>query len=352
MSGAGPRLILRADAGHRLGSGHVMRLAALAEAAIDAGGAAQLLIGGEPAASVAGLRARGLDAVALAPAATADDPLAGAAIAAAAAALAADAIVVDGPHFAPAAVDALRDGGRALASLDDRGLAPLPTPIVINPGYGAEALGERYPGARIHLLGRRFHLLRREFRTWPHGGPALADDVRRVVVTMGGSDPVGATARVVTALPGHGLEVVVVLGPGFRDHAGLAAATARAAARDHRVTTVADPAALAPVLAGCELAISAAGGTLAELAYLGRPVYAIAIVDDQRAVADRQRAARLIAGGRPLADLTDGALADDLAALLADGPRRRALATAAAATIDGLGPARIVAALHAPRFAA
>ena len=46
----GPRLVLRADASHRLGSGHVLRLAALAEAAIDGGGAATLVVGDDPAA--------------------------------------------------------------------------------------------------------------------------------------------------------------------------------------------------------------------------------------------------------------------------------------------------------------
>ncbi len=347
MTAVGPRLILRADAGHRLGSGHVMRLAALAEAAVDAGGAARMLIGGEPAASVLALTARGLDAVALGSELSVGDGLDRIAIERAADELDASAIVVDGPHFEPAAVRALGAGLRRVASFDDRGAAPLPTPIVINPGYGAEALAARYPAAAVRLLGRRYHLLRRELRAQPHGGAPLADRVTRVVVTMGGSDPVGATARVVAAVPSAGLELIVVLGPGFRDHAALAAAVAQAETRGHHVTQVVNPPALAPVLLACDLAISAAGGTLAELAYLGRPVYAVAIADDQLALAARQRTAGLVAGGHPLAALTDAALADELAAVLADLPTRRALAAAAATTIDGLGPARVLAALGA-----
>lgn len=339
MTRSAPRLILRADAGHRLGSGHVMRLAALAEAARDAGGAARLLIGGEPAASVAALLARGLDAVAVEPGA---DPTT---ISAHADALAADAIVLDGPHFDPAWVAALSATGRIVASLDDRGVAPLPTPVVVNPGYGAAALADRYPAAAVHLLGRRYHLLRRELRALAHGGPPPGDPVERLLVTMGGSDPVGATARVVGAVPGAGLDLIVILGPGYRDHAALAVARAVARGRGHRVTLVENPAAVGPVLADCDLAISAAGGTLAELAYLGRPTYAVAIVADQLDVAARQAAAGLVAGGAPLADLDDAQLADDLAALLADGARRRDLAAAAAATIDGDGPARVLAAL-------
>ncbi|HVV85921.1 MAG TPA: hypothetical protein VHE35_22835 [Kofleriaceae bacterium] len=337
-----PRLILRADAGHRLGSGHVMRLSALAEAALDAGGAARILIGGEPAASVAALTARGLDAVA-----SASEPSA-AAISRHADELGAQAIVLDGPHFDPAWVAALAAGGRLVASLDDRGLSPLPTSVVINPGYGAESLADRYPAAATRLLGRRYHLLRRELRDLPHAGAPLADRVHRVLVTMGGSDPVGATARVVGAMPGERLDVIVVLGPGFRDHAALAMSRARARARGHRVELVANPPSLGPVLASCDLAISAAGGTLAELAYLGRPTYAVAIVDDQVDLAARQRAAGLVAGGLPLASLTDDELTGDLAALLADPARLRTLRAASAATIDALGPTRILAALVPP----
>ncbi len=335
-----PRLILRADAGHRIGSGHVMRLAALAEAALDAGGQARLLIGGEPDASLAMLTARGLDAFAV------EGDGGPAELARHAADLDATAIVLDGPAFDPAWVAALARPGRALASLDDRGLVPLPTPIVINPGFGAEALAERYPAASVRLLGRRYHLLRREFRAQPHGGGPLADDVRRVLVTMGGSDPVGATAAAVAAIPGTGLELIIILGPGFRDHEALAAAVAYQRGRGHTVTLVENPPSLAPVLAACDVAISAAGGTLAELAYLGRPTYALAIVDDQLDLAARAHAAGLVAGGLPFAARTAAVLEADLSDFLSDPARRRALATAAGATIDAHGPSRVLAALE------
>ena len=349
--GRGPRLLLRADAGHRLGSGHVMRLAALAEAALDAGGHACLLIGGEPTASVAALRGRGLDAIAL------DGSRCGGhahgacgcdTIVAAARDLDPDAVIVDGPHFDPSWVASLRNLAPVVASLDDRGLTPLPTSVVINPGFGAEALADRYPDATSRLLGRRFHLLRREFRATTHGAEPPADQVRRVLITMGGSDPVGATVRLLAVMPGTGLELTVVLGPGFRDHAALFTAASLAEARGHHVVTLEQPRSLPRVLAACDLAVSAAGGTLAELAYLGRPTYAVAIVDDQVELAARQWGAGLIAGGHPLTALSDAALADDLADLLADAPRRRALAAAASSTIDGLGPSRILAALASP----
>jgi spore coat polysaccharide biosynthesis predicted glycosyltransferase SpsG len=374
MLPSGPRLVLRADAGHRLGSGHVMRLAALAEAAVDAGGAARMLVGGEPAASVAALTARGLDALALAPAEAREAAI----IARHAHELAAHAIVLDGPHLDPGWIPALTAAGPGatgtatgtgtgtgtgtrtassacdprpwtIASLDDRGVAPLPTPVVINPGFGAEQLAERYPSSAVRLLGRRYHLLRREFRAFPPGGAPLAEVARRIVVTMGGSDPVRATARVLIQVPAEGHQIVVVLGPGFRaadrDELELAATIQRG--RGAVVTFIDNPPSLAPILAGCDVAISAAGGTLTELAYLGRPTYAVAIVDDQVDVALRLWRAGLVAGGQPLDALSVTGLGVQLHRFVADVAGQRALAAASAASVDGLGPARILAALVA-----
>lgn len=346
-----PRLILRADAGHRLGSGHVMRLAALAEAAVDAGGAARILVGGEPAASVAALRARGLEAVAV------DDADGGggaspvAVIARHADELAATAIVLDGPHFDPGWVRALVRRGRALASLDDRGVAPLPTPIVINPGFGAEALGDRYGASPVRLLGRAYHLLRREFRALPHGGAPLRDRVERIVITMGGSDPARATGRALLKAPAEGRELVVVLGPGFRHHDDIELASRWVRQRGGTVRVVEQPPLLAPILADCDVAVSAAGGTLTELAYLGRPTFAVAIVDDQVDVARRQAHAGLVACGVRFEDLSLAGLGVQLAMFVDDASQRRAVAAAAAATVDGQGPARILAALAAAAVA-
>jgi len=342
---SGPRLVLRADASHRLGSGHVLRLAALAEAALEAGGTATMVIGDEPAPSLAGLAARGLTAVAV-DAPSGSDAERDATVALARS-LRADAVIVDGPTFTAAYTDAVGAAGLRAVALDDSGVAPPPTPVVVNHNLGAEALAERYPSAAVRLLGRRFHLLRREFRALPVGGVARRARVERVLVTMGGSDPSGATARVLAALPAGELTVTVVLGPGFRADGALAAGLAAAERAGHRLEVTYRPSDLPARMADCDLAISAAGGTLAELAYLGRPTIAIAIVPDQIANARRHRDAGLVAGGWPLAAVRDDELAATIVDLIGDPLRRRALAGAGSAELDGRGAARVIAHLAA-----
>lgn len=334
-------LILRADAGHKLGSGHAMRLAAIAEHAFGA----LLVIGGEPGPLLGGLRARGLEAIAAvgAPGSIGDREH----VLGCARSRGAGAVVIDGPGFGPAYVAGLADRGLTVASLDDLGAAPLPTSIVVNHNLGAEDLADCYPAAAVRLLGRRFHLLRNEFRRQPAGGPPLRDDARRVLITMGGSDPAGATARVLAAIGGPGLELMVVLGPGFRRDRQFERALAIADARGHDVAIADQPPELPALMAACDVAISAAGGTLAELGYLGRPTLALAIAPDQIANARRHAAAELAACGRPISALTDAELTASIAGLLADLPRRRHLRERAAAATDGRGAERVAAALVA-----
>jgi spore coat polysaccharide biosynthesis predicted glycosyltransferase SpsG len=164
---------------------------------------------------------------------------------------------------------------------------------------------------------------------------------------MGGSDPVGATARAVGAIGGAGLELVIVLGPGFHCDGDLTRALATAEARGHQVQCHYRPADLPSIMASCDVAVSSAGGTLAELCYLGRPTVAVAIVADQVANARLHADHGLAACGRRLDAMTDRELASVIADLLADEPARRRMRDLCAASVDGRGADRVLERLAA-----
>jgi UDP-2,4-diacetamido-2,4,6-trideoxy-beta-L-altropyranose hydrolase len=331
------RLLVCADGGPAVGLGHLARAGGLIAAARLAGWEVRLLTCAAP-----GLATRLVGAVDLLSCADAAPARRAALVAAA---VAADVVAVDGAAWRQVWSEAGVDAACQLVIFDDLGLDVPAGSIVVNGNLGAETWAGRYPGAHRHLLGRGFQVVRPALTAAGRGGAPLAPVARRLVVTMGGSDPVGATAHVVAALPALPVAVDVVIGPGFADHAALAAAVvhARAGLADLRVWT--DPPDLLTRLGQADLVLSAAGGTLAELAYLGRPTMAWAIVADQRDNAAAHAAAGLIAGGEELADVAPVALGVAIAALVGDASRRHQLAHALGASVDGAGAARILAAL-------
>jgi len=328
-----PQILFRGDASHALGYGHLARLRALIEElAPDV--EPRALFGGD--ATVGAWADHHRLAVELGPWPVDQ-------VVAAAEAPAVRAVVIDGPALADALVPALAQRGIRSVVIDDRGCA-LAADVVINHNFHAPSLAAAYPAARRRLLGRRYLMLRRTIRRYPRGSCRPRDAARlRVVVTFGGSDPVGATARTLDLLPrDRALELVVLAGPGFRDDDALAAAAAAAIAAGHTVELLRDPDDPGGVFVSADAAICSAGGTLGELAYLGCPALAFAIAPDQVICARTQIRSGLISGGRTWADSADDVIRAELFAFLGDAQRRHHQRHRALATADALGPHRIV----------
>ena len=332
-----PRLLFRGDASHTIGYGHLARLCALIEE-LPAQIQPVALFGGD-ATVAAWARGNGV-AAEVRPEA---QPWTIAEVLAAAAAPEVRAVVIDGPRLAAELAPALAARGIRAVLIDDGGDCAHPADAIINHNFHAPALAAPYPHARLRLLGRRYLLLRRTIRSYARGSCRPADGARlRVVVTFGASDPVGATARTLRLLPADRLlDVIAVAGPGFRDHADLALAAAAAIAAGHTVDLVHAPDDLGALFVAADAAICAAGGTLGELAYLGCPALAFAIVPDQLGPVRAQLHSGLISGGRTWSDTPDDLVRADLFTFLSDGARRRIQRERALATANAGGPRRV-----------
>jgi spore coat polysaccharide biosynthesis predicted glycosyltransferase SpsG len=331
-----PAVLLRADASHAIGLGHVARLCAVFEEIDPAVAEPIALLGGDDAV-VEWSRAQRL------PAQigrwTTDDVLA------ATATRQIHAVVVDGPQLAAALLPPLAERGIRTVLIDDGGHCVLPVDTVVNHNFHAPVLADGYPTARHRLLGRDYLLVRRAIRRYPRGACRPRDVSRlRVVVSFGGSDPVGATARIIGLVPtNRPLELVVITGPGYRDQRALHAAAKAAAAGGHAIEVRHNPDDPAELLVTADAAICSAGGTLGELAYLGCPALGFAIVPDQVQAARSQANSGLIAGGCTLAEIDDDTIRAELQAFFLGDRLRREQREHALATADGLGARRVVA---------
>jgi UDP-2,4-diacetamido-2,4,6-trideoxy-beta-L-altropyranose hydrolase len=331
-----PAIVFRADASHAVGFGHVARLCALIEEVAAAGAEPIVMFDGDHALA-AWIDHHGLTAQ-IRPWTPAD-------VLAAAADHRFRAIVIDGPALAAALTPTLADRSIRTVVIDDRGDCALPVDTIVNHNFHAPALALTYPTARVRLLGRSYLMLRRAIRRHDRGACRPRQNARlRILITFGGSDPVGATARALRLIPTERpCDLIVIAGPGFRDFEGLQRGVAAATAARHTVEIVRDPHDPASLFVSADAAICAAGGTLGELAYLGCPAAAFAIVPDQIAGAQAQAQARLIAGGQVWSYADDDTLRGELGRFVIDDDRRRELRQRALVTADADGARRIVA---------
>jgi spore coat polysaccharide biosynthesis predicted glycosyltransferase SpsG len=162
--------------------------------------------------------------------------------------------------------------------IDDNGHAgKYSADLVLNPNVHAnESLySNREPYTRL-LLGSRYVLLRREFERWRTWKREIPVNGRKILITMGGSDPDNLTYRAIRALMEariEGLEAMVVVG-GSNPH--LESLQPLAAECGESIRLLRDPSNIPDLMAWADLAVVAGGGTLWELLFMGCPVLSYA----------------------------------------------------------------------------
>lgn len=340
-----PSLLIRADGSAVIGAGHVMRCLALAQAWQLSGGRAVFLQAETTPALGQRLRQAGCETRTLS--ASAGSATDAAETIREAQACGAAWIVGDGYHLDTAWQQQIRNAGLRLLLLDDYGHAShYHADIVLNQNLSADAAlyAHRDASTRL-LLGPRYALLRREFLAAAHAPRDFSAPARRVLVTLGGSDPDNVTAQVLAAvrlLPD--LEVRVVIGGSNPHRAALLAA----AAANPAVRCEVDATDMPGLMAWADVAITAGGSTSWELACAGLPALQLVLAPNQAGIAaalERAGATINLGDFRTVAAET---IAARLAALCADSARRAAMSASAARLVDGHGARRVAAALGTP----
>jgi len=261
------------------------------------------------------------------------------------------AVVLDGYEFGTEYRRALRARVPLILTFDD--LADLPAlhaDLVVNaaPTAAALAYSRIAPGATL-LLGPAYAPLRREFRLARQRAAGVPVGARNaVLVSFGGSDPLGLTEPVTIALADRlpaSVRLLVAVGAGLPEPDRLRASLAKLG---DRLCLHLDAQDMAVLMASSGLAVAAAGGTAGELAALGIPSVLVIVADNQAPTPpseiDRDRI--IDARGRPRAEVAS-VIAARAAALWAAPAARERLAGQLAARVDADGALRIAAALLA-----
>jgi UDP-2,4-diacetamido-2,4,6-trideoxy-beta-L-altropyranose hydrolase len=340
-----PRLLIRCDASAAIGTGHVMRCLALALAWRNTGGEAIFLQAGSTPALDRRLAGEKFECHRIAA------PSGSAADAAETCALAQSdptaAIVADGYRFDAAWQRDVKRSGVRLLVIDDYGHAgDYSADVVLNQNASASAqlYARRAPETKL-LLGTRYALLRPEFSAWKGWQREIPKIARKVLVTLGGSDPDNVTALAIEALSRiDGIEAVVAVGGSNPQIESLKALVARHAPR-FRVAI--DAPNMGELMAWADIAVAAGGSTSWELAYMGLPAIVAVLADNQAEIAAALARRQVIVNLGDFRRVTSPAIEAAARTLLADSALRSEMSRNGRELVDGHGARRVAAALGA-----
>lgn len=339
-------LLIRADAGGQIGAGHVMRCLALAQGWQDAGGRAVFAMASESPGIEERLKSERIETVHLSaqPGSRED----AAETSSRARSLNAAWIVVDGYVFDSDYQRAIKESGARLLFIDDYGHCDwYSADLVLNQNiYAEESLyARREPHTRV-LLGSRYAMLRREFLKWREWKREIADAARRVLVTLGGADPDNATLTVIRALQKlemPDIEARILIGP-LNPHRESLEREIKNSSRNIKLLTAATD--IPQLMAWADVAVSAAGSTCWEMAFMGLPTVMIVLANNQNPIAKGLAAedAALNTGWHN--QLSDSSLPSLLNDLIGDPASRLSMSERGKTIIDGMGAQRLVEILN------
>ncbi|SFA47098.1 UDP-2,4-diacetamido-2,4,6-trideoxy-beta-L-altropyranose hydrolase [Metapseudomonas otitidis] len=346
------RVLVRADASLRIGSGHVMRCLTLAEALRQAGCDVQFACRPGLGDGLALIAARGFPVHRLEGVederACVESPLPWAEdLAALWQALPAgttfDWCVVDHYGLGAEWERGVRLRARWVMAIDDLLHRPHEVDLLLDQNATARQRldDDSLATVRQPLLGPHFALLREAFQ----GAPiAVAERVERVLVSFGGVDIGGETLKALAALetfPDVAVDVVAgAANPAWGELEQRVSQHPRWTLHRH----VDD---FAGLMRQADLCIGAGGGTTWERAALGLPTLCVALAPNQRPNAERLAEAGLHLYLGEAADLAVDDYRAALRILLGNPGLRRSLAARGRETVDGRGVRRVVAALLA-----
>lgn len=197
-----------------------------------------------------------------------------------------DWIITDNYKFTTEYQKEIKENNYNLLCIDDLAETHFVSNIVLNQNINALKIFNYScePYTKL-LLGTKCILLRREFRKEKNWRREFNEDCKNILITMGGSDPENNTLKILNAVEeiDKALNIKVILGScyNFFDEIEELKNNSK-----HNIEVLVNIENLVPVIKWTDLAVTAAGTTVWELAYLQTPMIVGVIADNQIHVAE------------------------------------------------------------------
>lgn len=341
-----PLLLVRADADSNMGTGHVMRMLALAQAWNRRGGEA-IFASAQLSAELLD-RLSGFKIVQSPGIVTGSEEDVSWSISIARE-WKAGWLVADGYAFSTNFQKSVRAAGLKLAVLCDYAIdAEFSCEFLINQNLGSNAQDYRKLAVETTgLFGPDFALLRSEFVSAQRKSRKICSGIgNRLLITLGGSDPVDFSTRLLKVLgpraAGEGWNISILVGPENTQKSGLL----QIAAKYPNVTCLAPVTNMGELYDQVDAVISAGGSTCWELCFRGLPMAVVSIAANQDGIVHALGKAGAAVNLGWHEDLDDASILNAARSILGDAKRRKALSASALRIVDGRGADRVAAALH------
>ena len=291
MTTAHKNLIIRVDAGGKIGTGHIMRCIALSQAWQDQGGHVTFLSKCESEVLHKRIIDEGFNFISIEKPHPNSDDL-GHTLQILEQLKTQNSklktwLVLDGYHFTPEYQKSIRDVGCRLLVIDDMNHLPCyHADILLNQNIHASSMHYSCDRDTVKLLGCEYALLRREFLKYKDRKREIPDKAKKIMVTMGGADSKNVTLKVIRALNNLNdpeLEIRIVVGPA-----------------NHHLSSLKKELSFSPfdfdllrsehnmpeLMAWADMAISAGGSTCWELVFMGLPGLITTVAENQAGIAE------------------------------------------------------------------
>lgn len=342
-----PNLLIRADASTSIGSGHVLRMIALAQAWTKRGGRVSLVAEACPDFLAARLAAENVTLHRLPLWGSPTKPTRNKLLVDAVATLqlaeeiSAAVIVIDGYPFDLEYQQQLKRSEIPLLVVDDhRFHEKFDCDFLLNQNLGVTRADYVSISANTQVLaGAKFVLLREEFlvddpvRSW-------LTPAKNLLVSLGGSDPHNVTAKVLSALlnmDADSMAVRVLIG-GSNPHL---AALQKIAADLSNVQLLHNVTDMVNQYRWADLALVAGGSTNWELCRFGVPRAVVVLAENQRRIVQALAENELAIDLGNADDVSAAAITSAITRLMEDGDLRARQSERGKALIDGLGASRV-----------
>ena len=326
------RVAFRTEGGRRTGLGHVRRCLSLAQAFQILGAQSLFLLDGDPEVSEL-VSAVGFETTRIRSEHDLVDTIC------LCSDYGADVIVADSYALSTSYFRGLSESFGTVVVLDDLADRELPVKYVVNGSAKADQLRYQVGPQTSFLLGPQYILLRSEFSMMPTR--THSTHVRRVLITLGGSDTNNLTLRLMqwVARTLGSVKQDVVVGPLFENREALhheAKMSAGSIVLHH------NPQNMRNLMLTADLALCGGGQTTYELAAVGTPSIAIQTAENVTGnLKGLSSMGTLVwVGDAHDVDLESKLIAE-LLALSVDMSRRAAMSGQGRALVDGQGAARV-----------